>query len=399
MFASKEQGAMQMTWGVQTVEEKRTEFVVKALSNEKSKSALCREYGISRKTGDKWIARYQAGQCMSDRSRAPHRTPGKTNLKTESAILTIRREHPALGAKKIKRILENQGQPAPAYSTINAILNRHGLITPDASEAATPYARFEMSRPNKMWQADFKGHFAMQNGQRCYPLTMLDDHSRYCLCIDAKENERYDGTKKSFWQVFERYGLPDAILCDNGNPWGTAQSVGYTRFEVDLMDLGILPIHGRPYHPQTQGKEERFNGTLNKERLRYRSYDDFTHAQRDFDEYRRFYNYERPHHALGLETPSTRFHESKRKLPDRVNEWTYSTGIQTRNIKDTGYLSFGGQGYFLSEAFGRLTVGLMEDKENSGVLIVVYRQFIIAKINVNDRVVIARRAFRINVEG
>jgi len=387
-----------MSWGVQTVEEKRSEFVARVIRCEKSKSALCREYGISRKTGDKWIARYQSGEPMSDRSRAPHRIPGKTNQETESAILAIRREHPALGAKKIKRILENQGQPAPAYSTINTILHRHGLISPEASEAATPHVRFEMSRPNKMWQADFKGHFAMPGGQRCHPLTMLDDHSRYCLCIDAKENERYEGTKESFWRVFERYGLPDAILFDNGNPWGTAQSVGYTRFEVDLMNLGILPIHGRPLHPQTQGKEERFNGTLKKERLRYRSYEDFTHAQRDFDEYRRFYNHERPHHALELETPSSRFCESNRRLPGRIDEWVYSAGIQTRSIMNSGYLSFGGQGYFLSEAFGRLTVGFMEDKEDSGLLTVVYRQFGIAKINVNDRIVIARKAFRINVE-
>ncbi|MCL2031377.1 MAG: IS481 family transposase, partial [Oscillospiraceae bacterium] len=381
-------------WGVQTVEETRKEFVERVMGHEKSKTALCREYGISRKTGDKWIARYQAGEPMSDRSRAPRRTPRKTSKSTEEAILRVRQEHPALGAKKIKRWLEDRGESAPAYSTINTILHRCSLITPEASAAATPYIRFEKSRPNEMWQADFKGHFAMLNRQRCHPLTVLDDHSRYCLCIDAKENEKYEGTKESFRQVFRQYGLPDTFLCDNGNPWGTAQSVGYTRFEVDLMNLGILPIHCRPRHPQTQGKEERFNGTLNRERLRYRSYEDMAHAQRDFDEYRRFYNTERPHHALGLATPATRFHASQRRLPSRIEEWTYGTGIQTRTVKSSGYLTLGGQGYFLSEAFGGLTVGLMEDPEQSGVFIVVYRQFGIARINVDDRVIIARKAFR-----
>jgi len=383
-----------MSWGVETVEEKRKVFAERVMSHERSKSALCREYGISRKTGYKWLARYKAGETMSDRSRAPHRSPRKTGKATEEAILTIRREHPALGAKKIKRLLENRGESAPAYSTINTILHRHGLITPEASEAATPYVRFEKSHPNEMWQADFKGHFAMIDGQRCHPLTILDDHSRYCLCIDAKENERYEGTKDSFARVFELYGLPDTLLCDNGNPWGTSQSVGYTRLEVDLMNLGILPIHCRPRHPQTQGKEERFNGTLKRECLRYRSHENMAHAQRDFDEYRRFYNNERPHHALGLATPATRFYESHRRLPERIEEWTYGTGIQTRKIKPSGYLTFGGQGYFLSEAFGGLTVGLMEDPDHRGVFTVVYRQFGIAKISVNDRVVIARKAFR-----
>ena len=335
---------------------------------------------------------------MSDRSRAPHNRPRKTEKTTEEAILKIRREHPALGAKKIKKLLENRGQPAPAYSTINTILHRHGLITPEASKAATPYIRFEKSRPNEMWQADFKGHFAMLNGQRCHPLTILDDYSRYCLCIAAKENEKYEGTKESFLQVFAQHGMPDTLLCDNGNPWGTSQSVGYTRFEVDLMNLGILPIHGRPRHPQTQGKEERFNGTLKRERLRYRSYEDMAHAQRDFDEYRRFYNTERPHHALDLETPATRFCESQNRLPDRIDEWIYGADIQTRRIKHSGYLTFGEQGYFLSEAFGGLTVGLLEDPNQIESFIILYRQFGIAKINVDDRIVIARRAFRHNVE-
>ena len=383
-----------MSWGVETVEEKRAEFAERVMRQERSKAALCREYGISRKTGDKWIARYQSGESMSDRSRAPHSTPHKTVKATESEIVKIRLEHPALGAKKIKRMLENEGKNAPAYSTINKILHQHGLITPEASEAATPYIRFEKNRPNEMWQADFKGHFALLDGQRCHPLTILDDHSRYCLCIDAKENEKYDGTRESFDRIFWQYGLPETILCDNGNPWGTAQSVGFTRFEVYLMDLGILPIHGRPRHPQTQGKEERFNGTLKRERLRHRAYESFADAQVDFDEYRRFYNTERPHHALNLETPAARFHESRRRLPNQVEEWTYGTGIQTRRIKDSGYITFGGQGYFLSEAFRGRTVGLMEDPGQKGVFVILYRQFGIAKINLDDRIVIARKAFR-----
>ncbi|MCL2645158.1 MAG: DDE-type integrase/transposase/recombinase [Betaproteobacteria bacterium] len=234
--------------------ELREEFVERVLRGEASKTALCREYGISRRTGDKWIGRYQKGEPMSDRSRAPGSIANRTTAATEAAIVALRRKHPVLGAKKLKRMLENQGMAAPAYSTINAILHRNGLIAKEASMAATPQKRFEKERPNEMWQADFKGHFAMLDGNRCHPLAILDDYSRYCLCIDAKENERYEGTKESFVRVFQRSGMPDTLLCDNGNPWGTAQSTGYTHFEVWLMDLGILTIHGRPRHPQTQGK-------------------------------------------------------------------------------------------------------------------------------------------------
>jgi len=384
-----------MSWGVQTVEKQRQEFVERVEKEEKSKAALCREYAITRRTGDKWIARYKEGESMSDRSRAPNRTPGKTDEATEATIMAIRQKHPALGAKKIKRILENQGTPSPAYSTINAILHRNGMITKEASIAATPYKRFEKERPNELWQADFKGHFTMHNGKRCHPLAILDDHSRYCLCIDAKGGESYEPTKESFIRVFERYGIPDALLCDNGNPWGTSQSVGYTRFEVDLMNMGILPMHGRPLHPQTQGKEERFNGTLKKECIRNRTYNGLEHAQIEFDAFRRFYNEVRPHHALGLDTPVTRFRESERRMPERIDEWEYGTDVPLRRVKDSGYLTVRGQGYYLSEAFGGLTVGVMESVADHAVLDILYRQFIIAKINIDDRVVIARKVRRL----
>ncbi|MCL2083909.1 MAG: IS481 family transposase [Oscillospiraceae bacterium] len=380
------------------MEERREEFVRRALSSERSKSALCREYGISRPTGDKWIKRFKSGESMENKSRAPFHTPNKTDAATESSIVALRLKHPAIGAKKLKRILENKGEPAPAYSTINAILQRNGLITKEASAAATPHIRFEKISPNEMWQTDFKGHFAMKNGCRCHPLTVLDDHSRFCLCLDARENERCEGVKESFARIFAQHGLPDTLLCDNGNPWGTVQSVGYTSFEVWLMDFGILTKHGRIRHPQTQGKEERFNATLLRERIRYREYEGFAHAQRDFDEYRDFYNYERPHHALRLETPSKRYSDSARKLPQQVEEWVYGSDVCIRQIKSSGYLTFRGQGYFLSEAFGGKTVGLIESDNGSGVFFVLYRQFCIAKLSIDDRVVLARRAFRWKLE-
>jgi len=385
-----------MPWKEQTMEQQRKEFVHRVERGEISKSALCREFGISRPTGDKWIGRYQRGETMENQSKAPFHSPNRTAATTEEKIIALRNKHPALGAKKIKKILENKGEAAPAYSTINAILHRNGLITKEASLAATPCIRFEKARPNEMWQADFKGHFGMKNGNRCHPLTIVDDHSRYCVCLDAKENERYPETRASFERVFERYGLPETILCDNGNPWGTAQSVGYSRFEVWLMDLGILTRHGRIMHPQTQGKDERFNGTLLRELIRYRAYEDYIHAQSDFDEWRCFYNEERPHHALNLGVPVDRYQESTRKLPRRIDEWVYEPDTEMKKVKNSGYLTLRGQGYFLSEAFGGKMVGLIENMHEHGEFLVLYRQFCVAKLNVDDRVVLARKAFFCN---
>lgn len=383
-----------MPWKGQTMEERRETFARRVMSKEATKSALCRQYGISRPTGDKWIGRYVRGEPMSDRSKAPFHTPNRTTYETECRIVEMREKYPAIGAKKLKRMLESKGYSAPAYSTINAILHRNGLITKEASEAAKPSVRFEKSTPNEMWQADFKGHFTMKDGQRCHPLAVIDDHSRFCLCLDARENEKYEGVKNSLITAFEEYGLPETILCDNGNPWGTVQSVGYTRFEVWLMELGILTKHGRIHHPQTQGKEERFNGTVLKELLRHREIENMAHAQTVFEEYRLFYNNERPHHALSLGFPSQRYRSSERKLPKCIEEWEYDQGCMVRRVKGSGYLTVKGQGYFLSEAFGDKQVGIRDSDDNEGnVLWVLYRQFCIAKLDVDERVVLARRPF------
>jgi len=382
-----------MSWKEKTVENQRKEFVERVLRWEKSKSALCREYGISRPTGDKWIGRYLRGESMEDRDKTPFHTPNKTKAETEQRIIELRNKHPAIGAKKLKRMMENKGEFAPAYSTINAILHRNGLITKEDSAASTPHVRFEKEHPNDMWQADFKGNFAMKDGKRCHPLTVVDDHSRFCLCLEAKSNERDEDTRESFVRAFEYHGLPDTLLCDNGNPWGTVQSAGYTKFEVWLMDLGILTKHGRIRHPQTQGKDERFNGSLLRERIRYREYDDLIQAQKDFDEYKDFYNNERPHHSLNLDTPLRRYRASMRKLPQVIDDWEYEKNIQTRQVKSSGYFTFMGQGYFLSEAFGGNIVGLRESDEANNEFLVLYRNFCVAKLNVDDRIVIARKPF------
>ena len=350
-----------MAWNERTVEIMREEFVRRVLAQEASKAALCREYGISRPTGDKWIERFQDGQSMTDRSRAPLSCPGRIEAATEAQIVRFRRLHPALGAVKLRKIMENEGYTdLPCARTFNNIFQRNGLIHKEDSRAATPYQRFEKAMPNEMWQADFKGDFRMEDGFRCHPLNIIDDHSRFNLCIEALTNETFGAVKPVMERLFREYGLPFSFLCDNGNPWGTPQSLGYSRFEVWLMELGILTIHGRPKHPQTQGKEERFNRSFTRECLKGRVFSYKVHAQKCFDEYRAFYNDVRPHFALDLDVPSSHYEPSARKMPEKILPWEYGPEYQLCKVKETGYFNYGGQGFYLSEAFGGKTIAVRE---------------------------------------
>lgn len=384
-----------MPWKERTAIMNRAEFVTRVLAREKSKSALCREYGISRPTGDKWIKRFELGEGFYDRSRAPFHTPNKINIYAEALIISARKKEPGIGAVKIHRMLQNKGYTGlPCISTVNAVLKRNNLITPEASRAATQWKRFEKDSPNVMWQADFKGHFAMGNGNRCHPLSVIDDHSRFCLCADAKPNEQRVGVEESFRRTFREYGLPQILLCDNGNPWGTNQRGGYTQFEIWLMDLGVLTIHIRPLHPQTQGKAERFNRSFKDERLKFYVPHDLTDAQHQRDEYRAFYNYERPHHALSLDVPAQRYAPSNRNFAENIPAWEYGPEYETRKIRNGGLLKYGGYRYFLSFAFGGKTIAI-KPSSIDGFANVFYRQFRIGRINLIEQTFVSKRCYLI----
>ena len=384
-----------MAWDERTVEQKREEFVRRVLAQERSKAALCREYGISRPTGDKWLERFQEGESMADRSRAPKTFPGRTPPDLEAKIVEIRKAHPALGAVKLRKIMENAGYTdLPCAKTFNNIFHRYGLIEKEASRAATPYQRFEKSVPNEMWQADFKGYFKLGNGIQCHPLNILDDCSRFNLCTEALTNETFDAVKPVMDRLFREYGLPFSFLCDNGNPWGTAQSLGYSRFEVWLMELGILTLHGRPRHPQTQGKEERYNRSFTRECLNSKQLADISHAQFCFDEYRKFYNEVRPHFALDMDVPASRYEVSPRQMPEKIEPWEYGSEYQLCKVKETGYFNYQGQGFFLSEAFAGKTIAVRES-HLPGQITLIFRQFKIGRIDLENRVYTLRRAYRL----
>ena len=382
-----------MPWDERTVNKMREEFVKRVLNHEKSKSALCREYGISRPTGDKWIKRYLAGESLEDRRRTP-KTIHRTAKETEQLILGYRLDHQGLGAAKIKRTLENEGHSdLPCVKTVNNILKRNGLISKEASEAATPYLRFEQAEPNRMWQGDYKGSFLLRNGQRCYPLNVIDDSTRFDLCCKALHGETFEEMQPIMIGLFEEYGLPEIFLCDNGNPWGTQQTPGYTRFEVWMMEQGILVMHGRPLHPQTQGKVESFNRSLKNELLKFKTFADHAEADEEFRVYREFYNTKRPHKALDMETPITRYRKSERQYQSEIRPWEeYPEGCEIRTIKSTGYITWKSQGYFLSQAFGGKEVAVRESAEE-GCIEILYRQFKIAKLNIEGGGYVWRRAY------
>jgi len=383
-----------MPWEERTVNMSRETFVAEVKAKEKSKSQLCREYGITRKTGDKWLKRYESGECMDDRSHAPFHVANKTPPEKEARVLETRAAHPAWGPRKIRQYLVNKGEAdPPSKSTIGNILSRNGCISEVASKAATPYKRFEKEYCNEMWQTDFKGHFAMQDGNRCFPLTVLDDYSRYSLCVDAKENEQRLGVVQSFERLFYENGLPDSLLCDNGNPWGNSQTTGYTMFEVWLMEYGILPIHGRIRHPQTQGKEERFHRTMDVELLNLIHIENMAHAQICFDAFRECYNHERPHEALNMDVPANHYCASKRRKPEKIFDWEYPNDHILRKIKSTGYFTFENQGYFLSEALAGKTIAICESSLENCIN-VYFREFRIGRINVSERAWISRKIYR-----
>lgn len=340
----------------------REEFVTLARAGGTSLRQLCLRFGISRKTGHKWLRRLQQDPAhgLQDRSRRPHRCHQPTPEPIEQLVLAVRQDHPAWGGRKIRRLLQDQGQKSvPAASTITRILWRHDRIDPTEAAKHRPYRRFERAAPNELWQMDFKGEFACDDGRDCYPLTVLDDHSRYAVGLRACANTQLVTVQQALIQIFRHYGRPWAILADNGPPWGSGQTAGgWSRLGIWLMRLDIELYHGRPWHPQTQGKEERFHRTLDAELLAGRTIRHLAHAQSLFDPWRDLYNRIRPHEALALATPASRYQVSPRTYPEILPTIEYDSGEQVRRVHRTGYFHYQGRQCWLSEVFGRESIVL-----------------------------------------
>jgi transposase InsO family protein len=369
-----------MPWQERSVMSERQEFVAFARQEGANMSALCTAYGISRKTGYKWLGRAEAAQPLEDRSRRPHASPGRTLAAMEEQILALREDHPSWGGRKLHHRLVATGvADVPAPSTITAILRRHGVLAADPPRR--DFLRFEHPAPNDVWQMDFMGHRALMTG-RVHPWALLDDHSRFALGLTACANQQQITVKVQLTATFRRYGLPGAILMDNGSPWGTAGMGGLTSLEAWLLRLGVEPWHGRAYHPQTQGKVERFQGTVAAEVFAQRSLRDLAAAQTAFDAFRTGYNLERPHEALADAVPASRYAPSPRPFPDIVPPVAYGPDDVVRTVTGHGSISWQGQRHFVSRGLVGEPVALRPTPEPT-VWEIVYIQRRVATIDLD----------------
>lgn len=322
-----------MPWKVDDVRTQRLELVKLLESKEVSVAELARRFTVSRKTVYKWVARARQSEELGDRSRRPRGSPHQTSAEIEERVLALRDAHPAWGGRKLRAVLLREGRSSPSASTITEILRRHGKLDGARSGQPRDFQRFERESPNDLWQMDFKGHFALKEGGRCHPLTVLDDHSRFSVGLVACDNERGDTVRNELVAMFRRFGLPNQMLMDNGTPWGNDRENPWTPLTVWLLKLGIRVSHGRPYHPQTQGKEERFHRTLRAEVLMGREFGNLADCQASFDPWRQIYNYERPHEALGLGVPGERYRPSARSYCEKFVEWSAGADDQVRKVQ------------------------------------------------------------------
>ena len=349
-----------MPWEEVSVMSQRKEFVKLARVEEANLRELCRRFGISPTTGYKWLERFRAdGEAgLADLPRRPHHSPGRTRPEIEEMVLKVRDAHPAWGGRKLRAWLSARGNaPLPSPSTITAILGRHGRIDPAEGAKHRAWQRFERPEPNQLWQMDFKGHFALMES-RCHPLTVLDDHSRFSLGLEACSDETTETVRQRLTDIFRCYGLPERMVMDNGSPWGHDADHQHTLLSVWLLRLGIGVSHGRPYHPQTQGKDERFHRTLVLEVLRGSTFKDLRHCQDAFDDWRQVYNLERPHEALGMATPVTRYQVSHRLFPEQLPPVEYGPDDQVRRVQDQGRFTWKGRNVKISTAFKGLPVAV-----------------------------------------
>lgn len=331
-----------MPWRERCAMSLRLEFVRFALEAGSNKRELCRRFGIQPRIGYKWLKRYrEEGEAgLVDRSRRPKQSPGHTSVEMEKKVVALRDEHPRWGGRKLRRRLSDLGVGSvPSASTITAILYRHQRIDERESALRKAPIRFERAAPNELWQMDYKGHFATAAG-RCHPLTVLDDHSRYAVAIAACADERGQTVQGVLTGIFRRYGLPACMLMDNGSPWGNGSEQPWTSFGVWLLRLGVAVSHGRPHHPQTQGKDERFHRTLKSEVIGDGAWRDLAHCAAAFERWRHIYNNERPHEALGLATPATRYWMSYRAFPEQLPAIDYGAGAIVRKVQGKGEICF-----------------------------------------------------------
>ncbi len=370
---------MRFSMPLRSKEESREELCRQALVAGATRRELCRQHKVQPRILYRWLERYQSEGAagMSDRSRRPHRSPDRTEAEMEAAVLAVRRENPVWGGRKIAASLRRQGLSPPSASTITEILKRNDEAMVAPGQKA--WKRFEHAQPNALWQMDFKGDVAFGQG-RLHPLTVVDDHSRYAVVLHATDNQRHQTVQNAVQAAFERYGLPDIILTDNGSPWGSTARKTLTRFGVWLIEHGVAPWHSPPMHPQSHGKNERFNRTLKAELLNFRDFADLAEAKKAFDAWRDHYNHHRPHDALALAVPADRYRPSSRRFSPQVDPFEYQKDDILRRVDVAANISFQGRRLKASKALVGKQVAI-RPTQRDGVFDLLFRQVTVKSID------------------
>lgn len=346
-----------MAWRNVDVQEQRVRFVVLAERKDKDMRQLCREFEISPTTGYKWLQRYRAEGVagVRERSRRPANSPRRSRPEIVAQILAERQKKPDWGARKLHLLLAEQGVQVPVI-TLHRILLREGLVAAEDRPRAAQ-KRFEREQPNQLWQMDFKGMPAQWKARRT-PLSVLDDHSRYLLGLEALEQLQGGLVRQSLEQIFSWAGLPEAMLMDHGTPWWNMQGAGWTRLSVWLMQQGIRLYFSGYRHPQTQGKVERLHGSLQRALRKRKRPDKPEQWQGWLDEFRQEYNHVRPHEALRMQRPANVWQPSSRRFDSTPKRWEYAAGAWVRRLGTNGGLWISNKRWEVSRALAGESVEL-----------------------------------------
>lgn len=355
-----------MPWREVSKVELRKDFAEAVLVDGMPMAEACRLHGISRPTGYKWLRRYEAlGRAgLVDRSRAPRVVANRTPEAVEDAVAQLRRRYPSFGPKKLKALLEKRspGFAWPATSTIGEILERQGLVDPREARRRTPASTAPLSHagsPNDVWSVDFKGQFALGNGQLCYPFTVTDNASRMLLAVDAYPSTKGEPVRQTMERLFTEHGLPRSIRSDNGAPFASPGILGLSALSAWWLSIGVAHERIEVGHPEQNGRHERMHLTLKQETTRPAA-PTLEGQQERFDRFRAFYNTERPHEALGQHPPATAWMPSERPFPAGCEAPDYSRCDLVRQVSRTGALKFRKNELFLSTALAGHTVGITE---------------------------------------
>jgi transposase InsO family protein len=349
-----------MAWKTMDIQDQRVRFVVAASSGERGVSALCAEFGISRPTGYLWIERYRLGgvAAIAERSRRPHGSPRQTAWEVESQVVQLRMRYPDWGARKLAVLLGRQGIALPP-TTVHRILLRHDLVHA-VDRHSQARQRFERERCNELWQMDFKGPKGWQHPVG--PLSVIDDHTRYLIVLHATGSARAELVREQLEQAFEACGVPEGMLMDHGTPWWSTQAPsGNTSLALWMMRQGIGLHWSRIRHPQTQGKVERFHGSL--QRALDKRGTPRQNPQAWLDAYRWEHNHIRPHEALGMQTPASMWQPSPRRYDPQPPLWEYPEGAWVLKVDCQGKIETGGRKWKISRALAGDWVHLLPVEE------------------------------------